>query len=175
MNIKSRVVIGASTALVLVAWFRDGRAAPNSPSGAPEPIVATSGLTALDQAIHAQAGRLRRRLDAAARPSTNRNPFEFVGAPSRTAPRHETDAKTATALTMTTTQPDAKLVLLGVAVNQRAGLRIHIAIIAGDADEMWMLEEGEMLGAQYRVTRIGEDAADLTDVVTGTTRQLVLR
>jgi hypothetical protein len=38
-----------------------------------------------------------------------------------------------------------------------------------------MLTEGETLGGRYRVKTIGEDAVELTDLVTGASRRLALR
>ena len=175
MNIKSRVAIGASTALVLVAWFRDGRAAPHLRPGPSERVVATAGLTSLNQAIHRQGERLRRRLDTMPSPTSKRDPFTFVSEATRTPPVRASAPRKPPVASVVLPPSDPALVLLGLAETERDGRPTRIAIIAGNADEMWILEEGQMLGTRYRVARIGADAAELTDVVAGTTRQLVLR
>ena len=39
----------------------------------------------------------------------------------------------------------------------------------------WMLTDGEELAGRYRVSAIGADAVELTDLVTGAMRRLALK
>jgi len=42
-------------------------------------------------------------------------------------------------------------------------------------DELMMATEGQTLVSRYRVVKVGSDAIELADLVTGTTRRLFLR
>ena len=42
-------------------------------------------------------------------------------------------------------------------------------------DELVMATEGETVVARYRVVKVGADAIELVDLVTGTTRRLFLK
>ncbi len=172
-------MMGVCALLVFALWFHDGTAAPES-IRAVEKSVGTSGVETLNRAIHEQSERLRRRLNDAPQPRTTmRNPFEFVVAPHRRVLRDRTAPVTSGAEGVATRQlaseSEPELALLGVASNEREGHRIRIAVIGGGAEALWMLEEGQMLGMQYRVTRIEEESAELLDVISGTTRRLLFR
>jgi hypothetical protein len=67
------------------------------------------------------------------------------------------------------------LQLIGVAEQTVAGVLVRTAVITADSDEPLMVVAGETLGARYRVTAVGADAVELSDLVTGATRRLALR
>jgi len=64
---------------------------------------------------------------------------------------------------------------VGVAEKKTDQGSVRTAMITADSDELFMLTEGETLGGRYRVKTIGEDAVELTDLVTGASRRLALR
>jgi hypothetical protein len=71
--------------------------------------------------------------------------------------------------------PEPPLSLIGVAEQQTPTGPARTAIVTADSDEIYMLKEGDVLGARYRVKAVGPDSLELTDLVTGAVRHLVLR
>jgi hypothetical protein len=48
-------------------------------------------------------------------------------------------------------------------------------MIAAPGDQLFMVAAGQELAGRYRVSAVGADAVELSDVVTGATRRLGLR
>ncbi len=118
--------------------------------------------------VQSQALRLRQRLAAAPAPrATIRNPFEFVALQPPTV-NIKTPAVPAPAAIEA--PPEPNLVLIGLAED---GSTRTAMIESGD--ELVMATEGQTIVSRYRVLKVGVDAIELVDLVTGTTRRLFLR
>jgi hypothetical protein len=156
--------------MLLAAWFASaaGVGRPSIPpiaSRSPEAVQ----LDALASTVQSQALRLRQRLAVAPAPrATIRNPFEFVVLQPRPAASIRTPA--ASALPIADVPPEPNLVLIGLAED---GSTRTAMIESGD--ELVMAIEGQTIVSRYRVVKIGADAIELADLVTGTTRRLFLR
>ena len=126
--------------------------------------------------VQAQATRLRQRLAAAPAPQAPiRNPFAFAARerPARvTAPRFQPPPST---IRQEPVAPELELALLGIAEDDTpSGIR-RTALIGGADDELIMAAEGETVAGRYRVTGVGADTVELTDLTTGATRRLALK
>jgi hypothetical protein len=155
--------------MLLAAWFASaaGVGRPSIPpvaSLSPETVQ----LDALASDVQSQALRLRQRLAAAPAPrATIRNPFEFVALQPPTV-----SSKTPALSTPPVVEapPEPNLVLIGLAED---GATRTAMIESGD--DLVMATEGQTIVSRYRVVKVGADAIELVDVVTGTTRRLFLR
>jgi Tfp pilus assembly protein PilP len=176
-NTRAAAWIGGG--VLLIAWFAAAVGVPRHatvPARDPQPAPqATEQLTAIAADVHAQAERLRERLARAPVPQTPlRNPFAFD------APRPELPPP---GMVAATTGPDPApsapavpvLSLIGVAENATSDGPRRTAIIAGQADALYIVGEGQAVGSRYRVTAIGADAVELEDLLTGGRRRLALR
>ena len=164
-------------ASLLVAWLASAAGVIMRSTGdAPAPrAVATSGAETLASDVQAQASRLRDRMASAPSPHQPlRNPFAFAerkaayrggSSPSAPAP----DPAPAPVI------GEPPLSLVGVAEQQSPTGVVRTAVLTSDSDEVYMLKEGDVLGARYRVKTIGADAVELSDLVTGSVRRLALR
>jgi hypothetical protein len=155
--------------MLLAAWFASaaGVGRPSIPpvaSRSPEAVQ----LDALASDVQSQALRLRQRLAVAPAPRVAiRNPFEFVALPPPTA-SIRTPAASAPPVVDVPAEPN--LVLIGLAED---GSTRTAMIESGD--ELVMAIEGQTIVSRYRVVKVGADAIELIDLVTGTTRRLFLR
>jgi hypothetical protein len=155
--------------MLLAAWLASaaGVGRPSIPpvaSLSPEAVQ----LDALASDVQSQALRLRQRLAAAPAPrATIRNPFEFVALQPPTV-----SSKTPALSTPPVVEapPEPNLVLIGLAED---GATRTAMIESGD--DLVMATEGQTIVSRYRVVKVGADAIELVDVVTGTTRRLFLR
>ena len=164
--------------LLLLAWLASasgvGQHGPAVESPSP---VETSGTATLASEVQAQTERLRTRMSSAPAPQTSsRNPFAFA---PREAPK--------TALTRQVRErvdevaapigaPDEPAIdLVGVAENQSPKGLERTAIISAFSGELFLVKEGELIAARYRVKAVGADAVELIDLVSGSTRRLALR
>jgi hypothetical protein len=171
----TRATTAVGLASVLVAWLA-GAAGLSVTSSSHQPQVQrseTSATQALADDIQAQASRLRSRLATAPAPRQPlRNPFTFATRVVRPAQGLTTVAPKP----LVTAPPgEPPLQLVGVAERETSAGTIRTAMITSDSDELFMLLEGETLGARYRVKTVAAESVELTDLVTGTTRRLALR
>jgi hypothetical protein len=172
-NTRAAAWIGGG--VLLVAWIAAAVGAPRHAAGPardPQPAPqASEQLTAIAADVHAQAERLRERLARAPVPQTPlRNPFAFdlprpeLPPPGRVAATSGPEpAPSAPAVPM--------LSLIGVAEDATSGGPRRTAIIAGEANALYFVGEGQALGSRYRVTAIGADAVELDDLLTGARRR----
>ena len=169
-----RATTYAGVASVLVTWLASASgvsAPPDRPAPQPRPIV--SSTQALADDVQAQAARLRGRLASAPAPRTPvRNPFAFAVREERRAGKSEPPSSIAPAPAVPAEPP---LQLVGIAEQDTDGRTVRTAMITADSDELFMLVVGDSLGGRYRVTAIGSEAVELSDLVTGGTRRLALR
>ena len=158
-------------------------AAANMPSGEPSPAEraarpAPAGPAALAGEVSAQAARLQKRMAQAPVPDSSvRNPFAF-GIPPRRAESNSGMARAAAA----PEEPPAPyvpplpaLTLMGIAEEASGAGPKRTAVISGDGDAIYMVEEGQPVGTRYRVTKIGADAVELEDLLTKGYRRIALR
>ncbi|HTH00132.1 MAG TPA: hypothetical protein VL882_07685 [Vicinamibacterales bacterium] len=155
--------------MLLAAWLASaaGVGRPSIPpveNRSPEAVQ----LDALASDVQSQAMRLRQRLAAAPAPrATIRNPFEFVTLPP---PPAVIRTPVVSVPPVVDVPPEPNLVLIGVAED---GSTRTAMVQSGD--ELMMATEGQTLVSRYRVVKVGSDAIELADLVTGTTRRLFLR
>jgi hypothetical protein len=155
--------------MLLAAWLASaaGVGRPSIPPVA-SPLPEAVQLDALASDVQSQALRLRQRLAAAPAPrATIRNPFEFVAVEPPPSASIRTPAPSAPPILA---PPEPNLVLIGVA---EEGTTRTAMIESGD--ELVMAIEGQTIVSRYRVARVGADAIELIDLVTGTTRRLFLK
>jgi hypothetical protein len=172
MKRRRRATLVAGGAL-LAAWA----AAASLPEGPapPAPAPVRSSEAAAGGRVEADAVRLRARL-AEPRPGLGpsvRNPFRF----SRRAPaqaRPGPDAGHAAALAAPAVPPPLPLVLAGIAEQDAAGNPQRTAVIS-DFAHLYLVKEGDAVTDRYRVERVGADAVELRDGLTGATLRLGLR
>jgi hypothetical protein len=166
-------------AVLLAAWLASAASVRQQAVRIPMPRLspdeARLDVAAAD--VQAQATRLRQRLAAAPAPQAPiRNPFAFAAhdrpARATAAPRVQPPLS---AIRQETVAWEPELALLGVAEdNTPSGIR-RTALIGAADDELIMAVEGETVAGRYRVTGVGADAVELTDLTTGATRRLALR
>ena len=155
--------------MLLAGWLASaagvgGPSIPPIPSPSPEAIQ----LDALASGVQSQALRLRQRLAVAPAPrATIRNPFEFVVLQPRAAP---IDTKPIVRAPTVEAPPEPNLVLIGLAEDGST----RTALIES-GDELVMATEGQTIVGRYRLAKVGVDAIELIDLVTGTTRRLFLK
>jgi hypothetical protein len=157
MTWKSAALITGATALV--AWL----AAPSTPMG-PASAAGNAGTTAappVTSTIETEAARLSARTQPqASAPRPQRNPFEFARSREMTAvaaPRVET-----TPVPVLPPVPEWPAVrLTGVATDIVADTPQRTAIFSG-RDGVFLVREGETVLDRYRVTRIEEEAVEIT-------------
>lgn len=156
--------------MLLAAWLASaagvGRPASPPPVASPSPEAVQLDTLASD--VQSQALRLRQRLAAAPAPrATIRNPFEFVALPPPTV---SVKTPAVSAPPVVEGPPEPNLVLIGLAED---GSTRTAMIESGD--NLVMATEGQTIVSRYRVVKVGADAIELVDLVTGTTRRLFLR
>jgi hypothetical protein len=163
--------------LLLLAWLASAgglgrQARPDVEEPTP---VETSGTAELASEVQAQTLRLKTRLAAAPAPhAPARNPFTFAPrqAPASRPRRVEADAAPSAPM-LPPAEPAIDLV--GLAEDRTAQGVERTAIVSALSGELFLVKEGELLAARYRVKTIGADAVELTDLQTGGVRRLKLR
>jgi hypothetical protein len=156
--------------MLLAAWLASA-AGVGRPSIPPVTSRSTEAmqLDALASGVQSQALRLRQRLAVAPAPrATIRNPFEFVVLEPR--PTVGIRTPVAPAPPVVDVPPEPNLVLIGLAED---GSTRTAMIESGD--ELVMATVGQTIVNRYRVEKVGADAIELIDLVTGTTRRLFLK
>ena len=154
--------------ILLAAWLASaaGVGRPSIPP-VPDRTAEAVQLDALAAGVESQASRLRQRMAAAPAPHAEiRNPFAFaaVQPPAPVTVRQPIAAPVADVL------PEPNLVLLGLA---EEGATRTAMIESGD--DLLMATEGQTIVGRYRVSKVGPDAIELIDLLTGTTRRLFLK
>jgi hypothetical protein len=170
----TRAAAYLGTGVLLLAWLSAAAGVgehPQESPQAPQPIQ-TAGTETLANDVQAQAARLRDRLSAAPAPqSPVRNPFAFAPRPEPPRPRATTRVD---ATPVAPLFPDPPLSLVGVAEDTTPGGKVRTAIITADGGELFMVSVGQQIGARYIVRTIGDDAVELTDLMTGAVRRIAL-
>jgi len=156
--------------MLLAAWLASAAGVGRTPSIPPVASLSSEAvqLDAIASDVQTQAFRLRQRLAVAPAPRASiRNPFEFVAVspPTPSAKRPAAFAPAAADV-----PPEPNLVLIGLA---EEGTTRTAMIESGD--ELVMAIEGQTVVSRYRVVKVGADAVELVDLVTGTTRRLFLK
>jgi hypothetical protein len=168
---RTRAAAYLVSGILLAAWFASAAGVTMRPHAVPAPRRSADAiqLDTVASEVQSQASHLRERLAAAPtlQPPT-RNPFAFAEAPAPPEPKPQPVATTPSFVQRLIAEPD--LVLLGVAEDAN----VRTAMI-GSGDELLMAAEGETVASRYRVGKVGPDAVELIDLVTGATRRLYLR
>jgi len=150
------IVLGALAAWMAAAATSGVRDVKPVPPFSP-PAIDTSGT-----ALEAEIARLHDRLRPTASPRLGRDLFQFTAARSRiSTPPAPTEPEAIP--TPAPVQPP-RLTLIGVAQDGSEAGAARTAIIS-TAGQLFLVKEGEEVtsaGARYRVTRVSDDAADLS-------------
>jgi hypothetical protein len=158
-------------AVLLAAWLAS--AAGVVRSQIPPVYRASADSTQRDAVVldvQSQASRLRQRLARAPSPrAAVRNPFSFNPRPNVPGAK-QARPTLIVAPADNSAVPEPVLTLIGVAEEGAA----RTAMVQS-GEELLMATEGQVLAGRYRVGKVGWDAVELVDVVTGATRRLVLR
>ena len=172
-----RAALYVGGASLLVAWFSS---AASVSLQRPDGTVATSGHTdpapdALALDIEAQAKRLRERLASAPPPQQPfRNPFAFRIA-ERPARLQASPAVHPAAPAVPELPSEPLLLLVGTAEQKRPQGLVRTAMITTADDDLIMAAVGDAVLDRYRVTAIGHDTAELTDLTSGQVRRISLQ
>jgi hypothetical protein len=170
-----RAVAYIGGASLLLAWLAaaSGDARRVRAPRAPSPPSDDALMQTIASDVQAQAIRLRQRLASAPAPSPVRNPFAFDAREARPSRR------AAAAEAMVEPAPPAivepAFTLVGIAEQKTPVGLIRTAMLAVAGDDLIMVREGQTVALRYRVTAIGQDVIELTDVTTGATRRLALQ
>jgi hypothetical protein len=163
------VVVGVPVAAWLYAAVTSGpRSAPVVSSERVSPVEARS------EALAAEIARLHERLrpDAAPRqPARNLFAFTAHSVPA-SAPVQHAALNEAVVQAPVAAPPPFKLI--GVAEDASPEGPVRTAIVAAPG-QMFLVKEGEMVTARFRVARISADVVELTDAIDGSTLRLALR
>ncbi len=164
---------------MLLAWLAvaatEPGTAPQRPASPPPPERPAFEAAAAE--VEAQASRLRARLRAAPRPrQPSRNPFGFSSPSAPAAPALPTVSPSEPPVESPLGPTLPALDLLGIAadVDRPSGDTVRTAVIAG-RDWLWLVREGESIGSDLEVRRIGEDVVELTVRGDGRVVRLALR
>jgi hypothetical protein len=144
-------------------------------------LPASADAVALDSLVsdvQTQASRLRKRLETAPAPNAPfRNPFSF--AERAVAPPRASRPVPAPQPAFVPPPPapvEPALRLIGIAEKKVGDGIVRTAMLSpGDADALIMATAGQKILGAYEVVAVGADAVELKDLVTGTTRTLVLK
>jgi hypothetical protein len=166
MNLTRPVAIGVGVGALVtwMAWAAAPAPRPYTPPRARARAVEHSGAE-----LAREVERLHDRLRPETEPSFQRNVFAFRGR-ARRAPELPTNS--VIAAPPAPRAPDLRLD--GMAEDDGPGGPVRTAVIAG-ANGVYLVKEGDVLLARYRVERLSDDAADLRDVDSGVEVHLVLR
>ena len=172
-----RAALYVGGASLLVAWFSSAasvsRQQPDATPAAPGRTDPAPDALALD--IQAQAKRLRERLASAPPPQQPfRNPFAFRIA-ERPARLDAAPAVHAATPPVPELPSEPLLVLVGIAEQKRPQGMVRTAMITTAGDDLIMAAVGDTVLHRYRVTAIGHDTAELTDLTSGQLRRISLQ
>jgi hypothetical protein len=164
---------------LLLAWLASAVGISRVPPR-PRPSEAPSEsrqLEALRADVQAQSARLRERLSSAPAPRpAERNPFAFANRDAG-RPRLQPVAPAPGAYAEPTAPEPAEtvLVLIGIAERTTPDGMVRTAILAGAADHLHLVIEGEEVAGVYRVRAIGADSVELAHAASGAVRRLHLK
>jgi hypothetical protein len=171
-----RAALYVGGASLLVAWFSSA-ASLSFRSPGPQvlhvehPVALTDGLAGR---LQVQRQLLRQRLAAAPVPQQPvRNPFAFRPRAVRSAPPPPVERTPVAAAPLS--PPEPVLTLIGVAERTRDAGAERTAMIATEAGQLILARVGDLVLQRYKVTAIGADAAELSDVATGGVRRIALQ
>ena len=172
-----RAALYVGGASLLAAWFssaaslslqRPPRVLGSDASPAPS---ATDDIAAN---IQRQAARLRQRLASPPLPQQPaRNPFAFRAHPPK--PRQQAARPVGTAAPVMELPAEPALLLVGMAERNRPEGVVRTAMITTPADDLILASVGDVVLHRYKVTAIGHDTVELTDVTTGQVRRISLQ
>ena len=173
-----RAVAYVGVASVLIAWLAAaaGVSIGSSPVQSAPVAVQTAGTQSLADDVQAQTERLRGRMASAPIPQEPiRNPFAFAPRVLRQESRRPSAVPAAAEAAAPAPPPEPVLQLIGVAERNTPAGVVRTAMITAGPDELFMVTAGEALGPRYKVTNVGPDVVELTDLVTSAVRRLTLR
>lgn len=174
---NSAIVTGGGALLTVAAWLYHGPPLHSSlPDIGPKHAARPAATHAIERSLRSETERLGRVAAPTSRPQVSRNPFTFARPPQRTIAQHATAGPPASAAGAVMAEDSAsRLILIGIASTDRDNHPAVAAIIAEKGDTLWIVEEQQMVGSDFRVTRIGDESADVTHIVTGSVRRLDFR
>ena len=157
----------------LAAWFA-GAATSNRTVPAPiYPKPAT--IDARGAALASEITRLHERLRPSTTPRTpSRNLFTFHAAPAPVTPVAVPRAALTETPLAAPAAPMPALKLAGISEDPGDEGPVRQAFISGEG-QLFIVKEGEVVAARYRVVRISSEVVELTDLTDNTTRRLALK
>jgi hypothetical protein len=178
MTMKRAAVYG-SAGVLLVAYLAVANSAPPQdrdvlPRRATQVSATSAGTIARD--MQTEAARLQERLRKAPAPDSNpRNPFAFGADRSQRPASGIVHATVADTPDVAAAPPIPSLSLIGMAEDSTSKGTRRTAVLSGDGDAVYFVAEGDTLIGRYRVTKIGADAIELSDLQSGGIRRLSMK
>jgi len=165
------IVLGGG---VLAAWLA-GAATSNHTAPAPLVVPHTESIDTQGEALANEIARLHDRLRPSAAPRTpGRNLFAFRAAPAPAAPVVPPHAALVEMPLATPALSQPALKLSGVGEDPGPDGPVRMAFISGEG-QLFIVKQGDAVTARYKVAAITPDLVELTDVVDGSLRRLVMR
>jgi Tfp pilus assembly protein PilP len=165
----------AAPAVLVAVWVSSSttmpaRQAPGGQSAVTEPSRATPSLFELERVTR----RLQDGIEAAeaARPAA-RNPFRFDT--GTRAPQEPSPARPVQAITPPSVEPAAPIVILiGIVERTEDGQSSRVGVVS-TASGLSYVKAGDRIGDRYEVVSVGDDAIEIRDTTTASTRRITLQ
>lgn len=176
MTTRRAVTYGGLSCL-LAAWLASAASTSwQQQPREPERSMVGPSTETLAADVQAHAARLRERLASAPVPQLpHRNPFVFE---SRQPPAPRQFARRVEPAVLPpppSSPPEPTLTLIGIAEDKGPKGLTRTAMIADDAEALFMVTVGQTVMGRYRVEAVGADVVELKDVESGAIRRLALR
>jgi len=173
MNLKRMATIGVVGG-ALAVWLAAAATSSVRDVATPAPVKITS-IETRGAELASEIARLHDRLRPSSTPrQPARNLFQFTSQKARLAVPADTKPALTEAVAAPAPLPPSPLKLSGIAEDPGESGPIRTAIISGQG-QLYLVKEGEMVTARYRVAKISADGVELVEVVTNATLRLVMK
>lgn len=174
MNLKRTatiVVVGGA----LAAWLAAAATSGVHDTAAIGAIVQRTPIEARGAALAMEIARLHERLRPVSSPRhSGRNLFQFSAPRPRAASAPPPAARAALSEAAPLAPPPPAFKLSGIAEDPGPDGPVRTAIISSPP-QLFLVKEGEMVTARYRVSRISVDVVELVDVSTNVSLRLAMK
>ncbi len=167
MNLRRAVLSGIGGA-ALVVWIASAATTGVRPS--PEAPATNRAVEVSGARLAHEIARLHERLRPTAVPIQTRDLFSYT---PRSVAAVDAGGEPAAVVTAVEGPKASPLKLVGLAEDGPADAVVRTAVLSG-LGELFLVKEGEMVGARYRVSKVSSDAVELVDSVDQSSFRLAL-